>query len=421
MLLAAAAEPVGDAALLMRAAERLGIAVDAAAPAEAAGLIEVGTRVRFPHPLMRSAAYRAADPMQRRGIHHALAEATDPKLDPDRRAWHRASAAAGPDEAVAAELERSADRAQARGGIAAAAAFLERATELTSDPARRGARALAAAQAKREAGAFDAAYELMAIAEMTPLDDLQRARMAQLRAQIVFVSSRGGEVVGPTVSDSAMGLLDAARGLEGLDDVLARDTYLEALGAGMFGGRLCPHGGVGEVAEAARAAPRAPRPERPTDLLMDGLAVRITDGPAAGLEPLRSALGLTGGDDATKWLWQAFPHHVRVGRTRTVGRRRVAPTGRRRGAPHPRHRRSRRAAAGTGLPGRRSRSGGRIQQGSGIDRGGRLHHRGDRLQTGEVPLPGAGRLARSGQRRHQADRRRRPKRESHGAKAGSSP
>ena len=171
LLLAAAAEPVGDVPLLRRVAEQLGIGADAATPAEAAGLIELGARVRFRHPLVRSAAYRAAGPGDRQDVHRALAEATDPESDPDRRAWHRANAAAEPDETVAGELERSADRAQSRGGVAAAAAFLRRATELTPDPARRGERALAAARATFEAGASDAAHELLTSAELGPLDD----------------------------------------------------------------------------------------------------------------------------------------------------------------------------------------------------------------------------------------------------------
>ena len=200
LLLVAAAEPVGDAALFLRAAAQLGIPVDALAPAEAAGVIEFGPRMRFHHPLMRSAAYRAADLTDRRAIHRALADATDPQSDPDRRAWHAANAAAGPDDAVAAELETSAGRAQSRGGIAAAAAFLERATALTADPALRGARALAAAQAKRDAAAPAAAYELLAIAELAPLSDLQRAQAARLRAQVEFARSRGGGTDAPRLS-----------------------------------------------------------------------------------------------------------------------------------------------------------------------------------------------------------------------------
>ena len=225
LLLVAAAEPVGDAALFLRAAAQLGIPVDALAPAEAAGVIEFGPRMRFHHPLMRSAAYRAADLTARRAIHRALADATDPQSDPDRRAWHAANAAAGPDDAVAAELETSAGRAQSRGGIAAAATFLERATALTSDPAQRGARALAAAQAKRDAADPAAAHELLAIAELGQLSDLQQAQVARLRAQMEFARSRGGDASAPRVGDTAPALLDAAKRLENLDDYAAREAY----------------------------------------------------------------------------------------------------------------------------------------------------------------------------------------------------
>ena len=171
LLLTAAVEPVGDASLLWRAVDRLGIEPEAAAAAEATGLIELGTRVRFRHPLVRSAAYRSATREERQDVHRALAEVTDPELDPDRRAWHRAQAAVAPDEDVAAELERSAHRAQARGGLAAAAAFLEEAARMTLDPARRAERALAAAQAKHDAGASDAALGLLVMAQAGPFDD----------------------------------------------------------------------------------------------------------------------------------------------------------------------------------------------------------------------------------------------------------
>jgi DNA-binding CsgD family transcriptional regulator len=304
LLLLAAAEPVGDVTLLWRAAEQLGIGADAATPAEAQDLIALGARVRFRHPLVRSAAYRAAGVRERQDIHRALAEVTDPHADPDRRAWHRAHAAVGPDETVAAELERSADRAQARGGIAAAAAFLERASELTPDPARRAARALAAAQAKFEAGAPDSAYELLAAAEIGPLHELQRARIARLRAEMVFARSRGSEA--PPL------LLDAARGLEALDARLARETYLEALGAAVFAGRLGGQYGMREVAEAARAAPPGPEPRRPSDLLLDGMATRFTDGYEAGVPALRRALQAFRGEalrsegDTLGWLWLAW-------------------------------------------------------------------------------------------------------------------
>ena len=298
LLLTAAAEPVGDVTLLWRAAERLAVGPDAVAPAEAAGLIELGGRVRFRHPLVRSAIYRAAAPYERREAHRALAEATDPETDPDRRAWHRAHSAAGLDEAVAGELERSADRAQRRGGIAAMAAFLERAAELTPDPTRRGARALAAAQAKLEAGAPEAAQALAGTAELTPLDELQSARLQRLRAQIAFTRRRG--------SDAPPLLLDAAKRLVPLDPELARETCLEALAAALFAGGL---GDSRDVLQVVRGAPPASQPPGAIDLLLAGLATRATEGYAAGVAPLREALEafqLDGDNPANnRWLWVA--------------------------------------------------------------------------------------------------------------------
>jgi DNA-binding CsgD family transcriptional regulator len=302
LLLVAAAEPVGDVSLLWRAADRLGIRGDAGRPAEDAGLIELGIRVRFRHPLMRSAAHRAAHFRDRQEAHRALAEATDPDTDPDRRAWHRAQAASGPDEAVAGELERSADRAQARGGAAAAAAFLARAAELTPDPAGRGKRAVDAAHAKFDAAASDAALELLATAELAPLDELQRARLERLRAEIAFARTRG--------SDAPALLLAAARRLEPLDAAMARETHLEAIAAAMYAGRLGHGPGVRDAAEAAQAAPPAPQPPRAIDLLLDALATRYTEGYSAGVPPLRRALdafrrvdGLTARD--VRWVWLA--------------------------------------------------------------------------------------------------------------------
>ena len=262
-------------------------------------MIELGIQVRFRHPLVRSAVYRAASALDRQRVHTALAEATDPETDPDRRAWHHASAAAGLDEDLAAELQRSADRAQRRGGVAAAAAFLERAAELTPDPVRRGARALSAAQAHLEAGSREAAEELLATAERAPLDDVQRAGLQRLRAQIAFVFHRG--------SDRPAILVDAARRLEALDPALARETYLEALGAAMYAGRADADSGVLEVAAAARAACVALRPTRSIDLLLDGLALRCTEGPDAGVPALRLAVeavqNATLGDHAEVMRW----------------------------------------------------------------------------------------------------------------------
>jgi DNA-binding CsgD family transcriptional regulator len=305
LLLAAAAEPVGDVSLLRRAAERLAVGADAVAVAEAAGLIEFGAQVRFRHPLVRSAVYRAADPLERREVHRALAEATDPDSDAERRAWHRAHAAAEPDESVAGELERCADQAQARGGVAAAAAFLRRATELTPDPAERGTRAVAAAQATFEAGDPDAALELIAAAELGSLDELQHGVLARFRGQIAFARRRGGE---------AMPLLLAAAGrLTGVDDGQAREAYLEAIGSAVFAGRLGARGALRKVAEAARAAPPGPRPPRLVDALLDGLATRFAEGYVEGASLVSRALVAfrqeAGGndDDVVRWLWLTAP------------------------------------------------------------------------------------------------------------------
>ncbi|MBK3567235.1 LuxR family transcriptional regulator [Streptomyces sp. MBT62] len=281
LLFTAAAEPVGDVTLLRRAAERLGIAVDTAVEhAEASGLITFGTWVRFRHPLVRSAAYGAAGLDGRREVHRALAEATDARLDPDRRAWHLACATAGPDETVAAELERLAGRAQARGGIAAAAAFLDRAAELTPDPARRGARALAAAQAKYQAGAFDAARGLADVAELGSLDALGSAQAKLLRGQIMSASK--------SASAGLPLLLDAAKRLEPLDAGLARETYRDAIYAALTAGRL-PKGGVLEVAKAVLSAPRPAEPRR-DDLLLEGIARLTTEGYAVGTPMVLDAL-----------------------------------------------------------------------------------------------------------------------------------
>jgi DNA-binding CsgD family transcriptional regulator len=301
LLLTAAAEPTGDASLLWRAAALQGIGPDAAAPAEEGDLVEVGARVRFRHPLVRSAIYRVATPAERRAVHQALALATDPHVDPDRRAWHQARAATGPDEAVAEELVSSAGRAQARGGVAAAAEFLQQAAELTAEPALRGTRALAAAHAKFDAGSAEAAHRLLAMAAATPLDPLQRARLGWLRARLAFSRTRGG--------DASALLLDAARRLAPLDAGLARETYLEAIEAAIFAGRLGGRPGLPEVAAAARDAPPAPRPPRAVDLLLDGLATRFADGYPAAVATLRQALRAlqhevaSPAQEDTLWYW----------------------------------------------------------------------------------------------------------------------
>ena len=251
LLLVAAADPVGDLALVWRAAERLGVPESTAQMVESEGFLSLSPRVAFWHPLVRSAVYGAAGLDERREVHRALAEATDPASDPDRKAWHRAQAAATPDEEVAAELERSADRAQARGGFAAAAAFLERAVALSPEPSRRAGRALAAAQAKFHAGALDDALELLDTAEASVADDDPiRAYVHLVRAEIAFASRRG--------HDATPLLLAAARELETIDPSLARATYLEALSASMFAGRLARGAGMVEAGEAALAGPPMP-------------------------------------------------------------------------------------------------------------------------------------------------------------------
>jgi DNA-binding CsgD family transcriptional regulator len=301
LLQLAAADPVGDPGLVWRAAERLGIGTAAATPARDAGLLEFGTLVRFRHPLVRSAAYRSASLQERQDVHRALAEVTDAEVDPDRRAWHYAQAAPGPDEDVAQELEHSAGRAQARGGLAAAAAFLERAAMLTPEAGRRAWRLLAAAGAKRDAGALDAALGLLVAVEAGPCDALRTAQVEHLRGQIAIVQFRGTE--------AARLLLGAARRLDELDAALARETHLEALEAAAWVGDLNSPGGVLDAAEAARAAPPAPEPPRAMDVLLDGHALRLTEGYAAAAPTLRRAIELAlappEDDEASRWAWLA--------------------------------------------------------------------------------------------------------------------
>jgi DNA-binding CsgD family transcriptional regulator len=301
LLQLAAADPVGEPSLLRRAAERLAIGPEAPTPAVEAGLIEFDARVRFRHPLVRSAAYRSASLQEQRDAHRALAEVTDPEVDPDRRAWHRAHAASAPDEDVAEELERSAGRAQARGGSAAAAAFLARAAMLTPEPARRAQRLLAAAGAKRDAGALDAALGLLVTVEAGPLDAQQTAEVEHLRGQIAMVQQRGG--------DAARLLLSAAKRLEPIDANSSRETHLEAFEAATWAGDLDTPGNVLEAAEAARAAPAGPDPPRAVDVLLDAFAIRVTEGYAASAPTLTRALQLfyaprVGADDVGRWLWR---------------------------------------------------------------------------------------------------------------------
>ena len=301
LLLTAAAEPLGDVALLLQAASHLGLDHQAAVAAQATELVELGTHVRFRHPLARSGVYRSASVADRQKVHQALAEATDSDRHPDRRAWHRGHATYGVDESVAADLEQSAGRARARGGIAASAEFLTRATELTPDPARRGARALAAAGARIESGSLEGAHRLLAIAEACPQDGFGRAQLARLRAQLAFARNRG--------IDAPPLLLDAAEKLAPYDVATARESYLEALGATIYAGRLQGEVGSLEVATAARKAPAGQEPLRPSDLVLEGLATRFTEGYAAAIAPLRRALEAFGpqhgvdDNDVLRWFY----------------------------------------------------------------------------------------------------------------------
>jgi DNA-binding CsgD family transcriptional regulator len=300
LLLLAAADPSGDPLLVWRAAAKLGIPARAATPAVEARLVEFAARVRFRHPLARSAAYRSVSLQDRQEVHGALAEATDAELDPDRRAWHRAQAAAGPDEEVAAELERSAGRAQRRGGLCAAAAFLERAALLTPDLVRRAERMLAAAQAKYHAGALDAALELLVGAGAGPPDPLRAAQSEHLRGQIAFDQQRG--TIAPRL------LLGSARLLDPLNPGLAREAHLEALMAAMWAGDLGSPGGVREAAEAALVAPPASDPPRAADAMLDAIALRFTHGYTAAAPALTRALELllaldSSPGEARRWLW----------------------------------------------------------------------------------------------------------------------
>lgn len=303
LLLVAAAESTGDVSLLWRAAAQLQIAGDAASDAEAAGLVDIDAKVRFRHPLVRSAVYQAATPSDRRRVHAALAAVTDPRSDPDRRAWHRSQATLGHDEGVAAELELSAERARSRGGSAAAAAFLRRAAELTPGPERRSLRSLQAAHAAHEAGAYESALELLFVAEGGRLDHVHRARLELMRAQIAFHTTRGREA--PRM------LLAAAATLAPLDADLSRDSYLHALEASFHVGRL---GRGGELIHAARVARNAPPPSssvRPLDLMLDGLVVLFTEGFEASVTTLQQALkdlrsrDVKADEGSRRWLWLA--------------------------------------------------------------------------------------------------------------------
>ena len=365
LLLVAAAEPVGDPVLMWRAAQALGVEPSAAASAEDNDLLTIGGRVTFRHPLVRSAVYRAASGRDRRAVHLALAETTDRETDPDRRAWHLAAAADGPDEEVAVELERSAGRAQARGGVAAAAAFLQRAVALTDDPGRRAIRALAAAEAAFQAGVSEAALRLVATAEAARLDEAQRARVDLVRGQVHFASGLAGDA--PSL------LLRAARRLERSDLELARQTYLTAWGAATVApGRLAGGDVLLEISRAILDLPRRPGAPHPLDLLLAGLAMLATDGRAAATPTLQRAAEVLRHPGGGRLALGLDGHG---GQQRGMGQRRRARDLGEAGPAPPRCRRARAAPApplrvGDGACMDRRLGGCRLEHGRGRQRGG---------------------------------------------------
>ncbi|WP_395310458.1 AAA family ATPase [Mycobacterium sp. AMU20-3851] len=308
MLALAAADPAGDPALLWRAVDELALDPEAVTPAMEAGLISIDGRVRFRHPLIRSTAYRGVPLSDRQALHGALAAATDPDADPDRRAWHLGHAAVAPDDDVADELHRCAERAQSRGGVTAAAAFLERSAELTRASSRRCDRAIAAATAKAQSGMLDAARDLLKMAAGSPMTELQMARTDLVRAQMAFISNHG--------RDAAPLLLGAAQRLESIDPTLARETYLDALSAAIFAGRLAGAAGAAEVAKAASATASDTGSLGPADALLDGLAIQYDGDFSRGLPLLRHALGSYGEgmslDQELRWMLLACIAATRI-------------------------------------------------------------------------------------------------------------
>jgi DNA-binding CsgD family transcriptional regulator len=305
LVLLAACEPTGDPVVIWRAAGRSGIGTAAAGPVVEAGLLEFGARVWFRHPRLRSAAYWSASAQDRRKAHHALAEATDPLLHPAGRAWHRGQSAAGPDEDIAGELERSATDARSRGELAVAAAFLQRAAQLTGDKARLAGRAVAAAQAKVVTGAPGPALDLLAVAESGHLTEPERARAQLVRAQAAFAADRDRA--------APFQLLRAAERLARVDAGLCRAAYLEALLAACYVGRLAsPGASVPEVARAALSAPAPPGPPAAADRLLDGLATLFGRGYAAGLPLVREGLRAVEGERPAEHdvRWLALAHGV---------------------------------------------------------------------------------------------------------------
>jgi DNA-binding CsgD family transcriptional regulator len=305
LMLVAAAEPTGDVALLWRAASRLGLTPMAAAPAESAGLLTLGSRAQFRHPLLRSAVYRAATPQQRRAVHRALADSTEAGRDEDRRAWHRAQATVGVDDRVADQLESAALRARIRGGSSAEAEFLLDSTRLTAEPERRAHRALDAAVAKQEAGQFADATNLLGVAKSGRLNPLDRSRALLLGAELDSATECSREATAP--------LFQAAKSLETLDPDRARDTYLEAFSASLFEGPPGDSGAVHQIASALLHGRSPSPPDRAatgSDLLLYGMAMLVDRGYEAAVPILQGALNTfirepVSDPSSLRWLWLA--------------------------------------------------------------------------------------------------------------------
>lgn len=285
ILLLSALEPVGDPTRVLGAAAALGLDASAFAPAVEDDLVEVGAKVRFRHPLVRSAVVAVEAPADRRAAHLALADATDAELEPDRRAWHLAEGSLGLDEELAAELVRSSVRAKLRGGLVAAARFHARGAALTPDPRMRSVRALMAAEDTFRAGGMQEALRLLDGVDLDLLDDHQRARVDLVQANVKFHGSHG--------NGSTSALLRAARRIEAHDGETALATYAAAFTAAMIAGSGDGRAELAQVAEGIlEADPVGPLDDRARAAAraLEGLAVLVLDGYAAAARPLREAL-----------------------------------------------------------------------------------------------------------------------------------